>query len=349
MTEAVSAARGPRVAARLGTATLLVALLLALAGPASAKPAPDTLIDSGPATSTSSTSASFTFHATQAGATFACTLDAGAPVACTSPKAYGGLVAGTHTFSVAATANGSTDSSPATFTWTIDTTAPTAPTNLTASTPTTTSVALTWTAGTDNRGVTGNDVYRDGSKLVGVGAVTSYTDATVTAGSTHTYAVLARDAAGNSSAPEHQRFGHDTDVGGGAGHRHRHRPGSLAGNDEEHQRLVHLPRDAVRGHLQLPPGRWSGDVLHEPGDLQRSRRGDAHVHRCRHGRRPAGPHARLGELGGRPDRTRRAGQPGRGGDRGLGRPHLVREHGQRRRSPATTSTAAARCSAPSAR
>ena len=190
---------GVRSIAPLGVLVLVVAAMVSVPTPASAKPAPDTVIDSGPASLTSSASASFTFHATVSGATFTCRLDAGASVACTSPKAYASLPSGSHTFSVASTANGNTDPSPDTYTWTIDTTAPTAPSNLRATTPTTTSVALTWSAGTDNVGVTGYDVYRDGSKLIGVGAVTSYTDAAVTPGSTHTYAVLAKDGAGNPS------------------------------------------------------------------------------------------------------------------------------------------------------
>ncbi|MGZ4589809.1 MAG: metallophosphoesterase [Actinomycetes bacterium] len=191
---------GSRLLARAGVVGLAVALLVAVATPAdAAKPGPDTVIDTRPSSATPSADASFTFHSTASGATFACRLDAGASEPCTSPKAYPGLSAGAHTFSVTSTANGSTDPSPATYSWTIDPTSPTAPTGLRATTPTMTSVVLSWTAGTDNVAVTGNDVYRDGSKLVSVGAVTSYTDATVTAGSTHTYAVRATDAAGNAS------------------------------------------------------------------------------------------------------------------------------------------------------
>lgn len=192
--------RGSHPIVPLGVMAMIVALLVSVVTPAwAAKPGPNTVIDSGPATSTLSTSASFSFHSTSSGATFSCKLDLAAHAGCTSPTAYTGLAAGSHKFSVFSTANGVSDPSPATYTWTVDTSSPTAPTNLNASTPTTTSVALIWTAGTDNIGVTGNDVYRDGSKLVSHGAVTSYTDTTVTAGSTHTYTVLAKDAAGNSS------------------------------------------------------------------------------------------------------------------------------------------------------
>lgn len=80
-----------------------------------------------------------------------------------------------------------------------DTTAPSIPTGL-AATPSATQISLSWTASTDNVGVTGYNVYRNGSLLVIVsGSVVSYTDTAVTAGSTYSYTVQAFDAAGNSS------------------------------------------------------------------------------------------------------------------------------------------------------
>ena len=77
---------------------------------------------------------------------------------------------------------------------------PTVPTNLAWTAPSRTSVVLTWTASTDDVGVAGYDVYRDSALLVSLGNVLTSTDTTVTAGSTHTYAVLARDGHGHSSA-----------------------------------------------------------------------------------------------------------------------------------------------------
>jgi len=79
-----------------------------------------------------------------------------------------------------------------------DTTAPTAPTGLTAGTPTTTSVALSWTASTDAVGVTGYDIYR-GTTLVGSSTTTSYTATGLTAATTYSFTVKAKDAAGNVS------------------------------------------------------------------------------------------------------------------------------------------------------
>jgi len=92
-------------------------------------PPPDTSVDSGPPAIANSASASLAFSSNDAGSTFACKLDAAAYVPCTSPTAYSGLANGSHTLSVRATdVAGSTDPSPATYTWTVDTAAPAAPT-----------------------------------------------------------------------------------------------------------------------------------------------------------------------------------------------------------------------------
>ncbi|WP_051950815.1 endo-1,4-beta-xylanase [Actinacidiphila yeochonensis] len=80
-----------------------------------------------------------------------------------------------------------------------DTTPPSAPTNLAVSGTTSSSVSLTWTAATDNVGVTGYDVYR-GSTLAGSSTSTSFTDSGLTAATAYTYTVKAKDAAGNVSA-----------------------------------------------------------------------------------------------------------------------------------------------------
>jgi len=80
-----------------------------------------------------------------------------------------------------------------------DTTAPTAPTNLAASGTTANSTSLSWTASTDNVGVTGYDVYQ-GATLIANVATTSYTVTGLTASTTYSFSVQAKDAAGNASA-----------------------------------------------------------------------------------------------------------------------------------------------------
>ncbi|MEU1279997.1 discoidin domain-containing protein [Streptomyces sp. NPDC005805] len=81
-----------------------------------------------------------------------------------------------------------------------DTQAPSAPANLAFTEPATGQIRLTWTASTDNTGVTGYDVYADNTlrKSLG-GEATSWTD-NQPAGTTVTYYVRAKDAAGNQSA-----------------------------------------------------------------------------------------------------------------------------------------------------
>ena len=82
-----------------------------------------------------------------------------------------------------------------------DTQAPTVPGGFTASASSATQVNLGWTASTDNVGVTGYTVYRDGNVLASVsGSTLSYSDTSVSANTTYAYAVDAFDAAGNHSA-----------------------------------------------------------------------------------------------------------------------------------------------------
>jgi hypothetical protein len=79
-----------------------------------------------------------------------------------------------------------------------DTEDPMPPTNLSAS-ASADRVELSWTAGTDNVGVTGYRVWRNGTAVDTIGDVISYTDTNVTAAATYTYTVQSLDAAGNSS------------------------------------------------------------------------------------------------------------------------------------------------------
>jgi large repetitive protein len=106
---------------------MLVALLGVLgasAGFALASSGPPTpTITSAPDNPTASTFASFSFRDAQKGVTFVCSIDGSPFRACSSPKSYSGLVAGAHTFSVEAR-SGSTTSSAASYSWTIDLTPP---------------------------------------------------------------------------------------------------------------------------------------------------------------------------------------------------------------------------------
>jgi chitodextrinase len=91
-----------------------------------------------------------------------------------------------------------------------DTVKPTTPT-LTAGAPTQSTIPLSWTASTDNVGVTGYEIYRDGAATaLATVSQTSYTDQGLTAGTSHTYLVKARDAAGNTSDPSNSVQGTTT-------------------------------------------------------------------------------------------------------------------------------------------
>ena len=82
---------------------------------------------------------------------------------------------------------------------TADTQAPSTPTNLIASGTTQTATTLSWTGSTDNVGVTGYNVYQ-GTTLKTTVTSTSTTITGLTAATTYSFSVKAKDAAGNISA-----------------------------------------------------------------------------------------------------------------------------------------------------
>jgi subtilisin family serine protease len=86
--------------------------------------APETVIDSAPARTINSASASFAFSS-EPGATFECKFDGGDWQTCEPPRTYASLGDGEHTFAARATdAHANTDATPASRTFTVDTTAP---------------------------------------------------------------------------------------------------------------------------------------------------------------------------------------------------------------------------------
>ncbi|MVO99790.1 glycosyl hydrolase family 18 protein [Paenibacillus lutrae] len=80
-----------------------------------------------------------------------------------------------------------------------DTQAPTAATNLTSPSKTANSVALSWTAATDNVAVTGYEVSYGTNKVTVTGTTANITG--LQPSTAYTFAVKAKDAAGNLSAP----------------------------------------------------------------------------------------------------------------------------------------------------
>jgi hypothetical protein len=163
--------------------------------------APNTTISSGPAASTTSTSASFGFSSDESGSTFQCKLDSGSWGACTSPKAYSGLVVGSHTFSVKTRdAAGNTDATPATRGWTVqavtppaDTTAPnTAITSHPPDTTTSTSASLGFSS---SEGGSTFQCKLDSASWTACTSAKTYNGLAVGG---HAFSVRATDGAGNT-------------------------------------------------------------------------------------------------------------------------------------------------------
>ena len=134
-----------------------------------------------------------------------------------------------------------------------DNTAPLAPTGLNGSVLTSGEVDLSWTAASDNVGVTAYDVYRDGIMVNSVpGDSLTYQDTQIAPSTSYDYTVIARDAADNPSPASTPA----TAVNPGGRRPQRaeqsRRPVEQhlgrSGVDGEHQhqrhRLQHLPRPA---------------------------------------------------------------------------------------------------------
>ena len=110
------------------------------------------------------------------------------------------LLAATTTAVLLAACNGvgEAETSNATGNTPADTTPPSPPTGLTGAAAGSTGANLAWSASTDNVGVTGYTVRRNGVQ-VATPATTSYADTGLSAATTYSYTVAARDAAGNIS------------------------------------------------------------------------------------------------------------------------------------------------------
>ncbi len=97
-----------------------------------------------------------------------------------------------------------------------DTTPPSNITGLTSPSKTSTSIALSWNAATDNVGVTGYNIYRNGSaNPTGTSTGTTFTDTGLTPSTAYTYTVKARDAAGNVSTAHSNQISVTTNATGG--------------------------------------------------------------------------------------------------------------------------------------
>ena len=157
---------------------------------------PDTAIDSHPPASDAATTATFSFHSVPSGATFECSLDAAAYAACTTPTAYSGVTAGSHTFGVRAVTAAGPDPSPATYTWTVvapDTTIATGP----SLTDTSTTATFTFTSSSPQATF---ECSLDSAAFAACTSPASYTGLTL---GSHAFDVRAVSSAGTDATPAH--------------------------------------------------------------------------------------------------------------------------------------------------
>ncbi len=137
------------------------------------------------------------------GATCSATITGGTPITLTATPASGSSFAGWSgacngtASSCALTINANTAVS-ATFSIAADTSAPSIPASISANVVSANQINLSWSASTDNVGVTGYKVFRGGVQI-GTTAQTSYGDTGLSPSTSYTYSVSAYDAAGNNS------------------------------------------------------------------------------------------------------------------------------------------------------
>ena len=155
--------------------------------------APNTTLTVVPPNPTHDTAGNFSFISTESGSTFSCSLDGGAFNSCSSPLSIAALAQGTHTFAVRATdLAGNTDATPASWTWTVDTTAP--DTSFTSTEPDPTNDTTADFTFTSNESSTFS-CSLDGSLFTS--CTSPYSTSALTEGP-HTFAVRATDLAGNT-------------------------------------------------------------------------------------------------------------------------------------------------------
>ena len=135
-----------------------------------------------------------------------------------------------------------------------DTVKPTAPGNLHTTAVTSSQVSLAWNGSTDNVGVTGYRVYRDGVPIANVAATTtSYSNGPIAPG-TYRYTVRAVDGAANVSDPSNEvtAIVPDTEKPTAPAEPRRCRAGLVPGpthlGRRERQRRSHGLRDLPRRH-----------------------------------------------------------------------------------------------------
>jgi chitodextrinase len=162
-------------------------------------------------------------------------------------------------------------------TLTPDTTAPTAPT-LTASGTTATTTNLSWSGATDNVAVSGYDVYKGGVFLASTTSATTYAVTGLTASTSYSFTVRAKDAAGNVSVDSNvanvstlaNSVTYCTSQGNSTGDEYINRVqlgtiNNLSGNNSGYGNFTALSTNLTRGtsnSITITPG-WTSTVYSE--------------------------------------------------------------------------------------
>jgi hypothetical protein len=156
-------------------------------------------ITQAPGASVSANGAQIRFTSNEAGARFACKLDAAGYSPCTTPAVFSGLAAGDHRFSVRATDKAGNVGKPASVQWRYvppDTTSPTV--TLTSTPPASTTETSASFAFTASEPDVAFECSLDGGTFTGCVSPASYQSLGV---GTHSFAARGRDAAGNVGPP----------------------------------------------------------------------------------------------------------------------------------------------------
>ena len=83
---------------------------------------------------------------------------------------------------------------------TIDTSAPTVPSNITALSISANQINLNWAASTDDNGVVGYKIFRNGVQVANIANIITYSDLGLVPGTLYSYNIYAYDLAGNNSS-----------------------------------------------------------------------------------------------------------------------------------------------------
>ena len=167
---------------------------------------PVVTVNQAPLNPTNLTGATFSFTSSKLPSTFECQLDGGGFSVCTSPKSYGPLLAGAHSFQARATDSLGHTGPATTYSWTIDLTPP--PTPAISSAPANPSNSSSPSFGfTDGESGVGFQCQLDGGAFVSCGSPKTYSGL---ADGPHSFNVKAVDPAGNQSGLSGQTWTIDT-------------------------------------------------------------------------------------------------------------------------------------------